>query len=242
MASSKGHEYFLKHYLGTHHNDIAEDMAKDTVKEIVWHEQAPQGKMDLVVDLNFRMDTSALYSDIVLARGDVVREGRSEFDRHAQFHSPALGGRAAVLGVQERLADLPRDRARSSPSSPPSTSPSRCGISSPRRWHHDTPAEIAQPKLQDWKKGEVEADSRQDDARTSSVVQRDYTNLYNQFISFGPLVSKNGLGAHGTQVHGRRRVRRVPEELADAELGWARPFSRSSRTSRSAIRFCISRR
>ena len=27
---------------------------------------APQGKFDLVVDLNFRMDTSALYSDIVL--------------------------------------------------------------------------------------------------------------------------------------------------------------------------------
>ena len=66
MSSSKGHEYFLRHYLGTHDNAIAEDMAEDSVIDVKWHENAPQGKMDLVVDLNFRMDTSALYSDIVL--------------------------------------------------------------------------------------------------------------------------------------------------------------------------------
>ena len=66
MSSAKGHEYFLKHYLGTHTNAIAEDIAKDSVQSVAWHEHAPMGKMDLVVDLNFRMDTSALYSDVVL--------------------------------------------------------------------------------------------------------------------------------------------------------------------------------
>jgi nitrate reductase alpha subunit len=30
------------------------------------------------------------------------------------------------------------------------------------------------------------------------VVQRDFKNLYNQFISYGPLVRTGGLGAHGT--------------------------------------------
>jgi len=30
------------------------------------------------------------------------------------------------------------------------------------------------------------------------VVYRDYKNLYNQYISFGPLARENGLGAHGT--------------------------------------------
>ena len=30
--------------------------------------------MDLVVDLNFRMDTSALYSDVVLPGGKLVRK------------------------------------------------------------------------------------------------------------------------------------------------------------------------
>src|ERR1019366_9543212 len=66
LASAKGHEYFLRHYLGTHDNAIAEDMAEGFVHDVEFHEQAPQGKMDLVVDLNFRMDTSALYSDLVL--------------------------------------------------------------------------------------------------------------------------------------------------------------------------------
>ncbi|MEE8392098.1 MAG: molybdopterin-dependent oxidoreductase, partial [Anaerolineae bacterium] len=66
MSSAKGHEYFLRHYLGTHDNAIAEEIAGDSVSEVVWREKAPKGKFDLVVDINFRMDTSALYSDIVL--------------------------------------------------------------------------------------------------------------------------------------------------------------------------------
>jgi nitrate reductase alpha subunit len=32
MSSAKGHEYFLKHYLGTHHNAVSEECAKDEVK------------------------------------------------------------------------------------------------------------------------------------------------------------------------------------------------------------------
>ena len=32
MASAKGHEYFLKHYLGTHTNTIREDLAEDSVR------------------------------------------------------------------------------------------------------------------------------------------------------------------------------------------------------------------
>ncbi|WP_367179831.1 molybdopterin-dependent oxidoreductase, partial [uncultured Paraglaciecola sp.] len=66
MASAKGHEYFLKYYLGTHHNDVAEQCAEGSVKDINVENPPAEGKMDLVVDLNFRMDTSALYSDIVL--------------------------------------------------------------------------------------------------------------------------------------------------------------------------------
>ncbi|MBI2846278.1 MAG: nitrate reductase subunit alpha, partial [Chloroflexi bacterium] len=66
MSSAKGHEFFLRHYLGTHDNAIAEERAKEHVKTVTFREPAPRGKMDLVVDINFRMDTSALYSDIVL--------------------------------------------------------------------------------------------------------------------------------------------------------------------------------
>ena len=50
MGSMKGHEYALKHYLGTHNNTIALD-SEDETQEVKWHEFAPVGKMDLIVDL-----------------------------------------------------------------------------------------------------------------------------------------------------------------------------------------------
>lgn len=50
-TSAKGHEYFLKHYLGTHANSIAEEQALGHTNEVVYHKHAPEGKLDLVVDL-----------------------------------------------------------------------------------------------------------------------------------------------------------------------------------------------
>ena len=50
VGSMKGHEYCLKHYLGTHSNGIAED-SEDHTEEVNWRDVAPEGKMDLVVDL-----------------------------------------------------------------------------------------------------------------------------------------------------------------------------------------------
>jgi nitrate reductase alpha subunit len=62
---------------------------------------------------------------------------------------------------------------------------------------HDTPAEIAQPEIKEWIKGEVEAIPGKT-MPNLKVVTRDYKNLYNQYISFGPMARNNGLGAHGT--------------------------------------------
>ncbi|MCA9842514.1 MAG: nitrate reductase subunit alpha, partial [Cyanobacteria bacterium HKST-UBA03] len=88
MSSAKGHEYFLKHYLGTHHNSVApDDLAKGAVKEVKWHEHAPIGKMDLIVDLNFRMDTSALYSDIILPAATwYEKDDLNSTDMHSFIH------------------------------------------------------------------------------------------------------------------------------------------------------------
>jgi nitrate reductase alpha subunit len=67
-SSGKGHEYFLKHLLGTSHGVQGRDLGKDDAKpeEVVWHDKAPEGKLDLLVTLDFRMSTTCLYSDIVL--------------------------------------------------------------------------------------------------------------------------------------------------------------------------------
>ena len=196
MASSKGHEYFLKHYLGTHHNDIAEDMASDSVKEIKWHENAPQGKMDLVVDLNFRMDTSALYSDIILPAATwYEKSDLNSTDMHSFIHPLS----AAVPPCWESKSDWQIFSAIAKKFSELASDhfPDKVKDVVATPLAHDSPAEIAQPTLQDWTKGECDAIP----GKTMpglKVVERDYKNLYKQFISFGPLVSKNGLGAHGT--------------------------------------------
>ena len=51
------------------------------------------------------------------------------------------------------------------------------------------------------------------------VVQRDYKNLYNQYISYGPLVRKNGLGAHGTKYAIEDYYDELIEKRA-TKLGW----------------------
>ena len=75
QASAKGHEYMLDHYLGTHTNKIADEVAGDLVHDINFRKEAPKGKMDLVIDINFRMDTSALYSDVVLPAASWYESG-----------------------------------------------------------------------------------------------------------------------------------------------------------------------
>ncbi len=196
MSSSKGHEYFLKHYLGTHTNAIAEDLAEDSVREIKWHENAPQGKMDLVVDLNFRMDTSALYSDIILPAATWYEKADlNSTDMHSFIHPLS----AAVPPCWESKSDWQIFRAIAKKFSELAEKhfPEKVKDVVAAPLEHDSPAEIAQPTLEDWKQGECEAIPGKT-MPNLKVVERDYKNLYNQFISFGPLAAKNGLGAHGT--------------------------------------------
>jgi nitrate reductase / nitrite oxidoreductase, alpha subunit len=196
MSSSKGHEYFLKHYLGTHTNAIADDFAEDSVKEVEWHKHAPQGKMDLVVDLNFRMDTSALYSDIVLPAATWYEKADiNSTDMHSFIHPLS----EAVPPCWEAKSDWQIFQAIAKKFSELSEKhfPDKVKDIVVAPLAHDSPAEITQPTMKDWIKGEVEAIPGKS-MPNIKVMERDYKNLYNQYISFGPLARKNGLGAHGT--------------------------------------------
>ncbi len=197
MASSKGHEYFLRHYLGTHDNAIAHDLAKDHVKEVAWHEIAPVGKMDLVVDLNFRMDTSALYSDIVLPAATWYEKADlNSTDMHSFIHPLS----AAVPPCWESKSDWDIFKAIAKKFSELAAKhfpePVKDLVATPLA--HDSTAEIAQPSIKDWISGEVEAIPGKT-MPNFSIMTRDYKNLYNQYISFGPKARENGLGAHGTK-------------------------------------------
>jgi nitrate reductase alpha subunit len=196
MSSAKGHEFFLKHYLGTHTNAIAEDMAQGSVKEVAWHENAPQGKMDLVVDLNFRMDTSALYSDIVLPAATWYEKADlNSTDMHSFIHPLS----AAVPPCWESKSDWQIFRTIAKKFSELAArhfpEPVDDLVASPLA--HDSPAEIAQPQMKSWMHGEADAIPGKT-MPNLKVVTRDYKNLYNEFVSFGPQVRATGLGAHGT--------------------------------------------
>ncbi|MBI2850436.1 MAG: nitrate reductase subunit alpha [Chloroflexi bacterium] len=195
MSSAKGHEYFLKHYIGTHTNINAQEQAEEAVNEVEWHPQAPEGKLDLVVDINFRMDTTALYSDIILPTATwYEKDDLNSTDLHTYMHplskavSPCWEAKSdwdIFKTIAQKFSELARKHF---------PQPQKEVVCVPLQ--HDTIDEIAQPTIKDWAKGECEPIPGKTMPHLR-IVERDYVNLYNRFISYGPLARRNGLGAHG---------------------------------------------
>ena len=63
---------------------------------------------------------------------------------------------------------------------------------------HDSIQEIAQPygEVKDWKKGEIEAIPGKT-MPAMTIVERDYTKVYDKYVTLGPLLSTGKVGAHG---------------------------------------------
>jgi len=197
-TSAKGHEFFLKHYLGTHTNAIAEEQALGHTNEVHYPKRGPQGKMDLVVDLNFRMDTSALYSDIVLpAASWYEKDDLNTTDMHT-FINPM---QEAVPPAWESKSDWDIFKALARKVSKLAEShlaePLKDVVMLPLK--HDTPDEIAQTQVQDWYTGEVEAIPGKTMPHFK-VIERDYVNLGERFVSLGKGIEKNGVAAHGLRI------------------------------------------
>ena len=194
MGSMKGHEYALKHYLGTHSNAITTD-AEEQTQEVKWHEHAPLGKMDLIVDLNFRMDSSALYSDIVLpAASWYEKADLNSTDMHSFIHP--LGQAIAPVWESKTDWDIFKQIAGITGNLAEKyfAEPQKDVIIAPIA--HDSAGEISQPEIKDWYKGECEAIPGKT-MHKIAVVDRDYTKLYEKYITLGDNIRKNGLGAHG---------------------------------------------
>jgi len=196
-SSGKGHEYFLKHLLGTSNGVQGKDLGPQDAKpeEVKWHAQAPEGKLDLLVTLDFRMSTTCLYSDIVLptatwyekndlntsdmhpfihplsAAVDPAWQARSDWEIYKGFAKAFSEVCVGHLGVEKEVVLTPI--------------------------MHDTPAELAQPYgVKDWKRGEIELIPGVT-APQITVVERDYPNTYARFTALGPLMDKVGNGGKG---------------------------------------------
>ncbi|GHD62312.1 respiratory nitrate reductase subunit [Thalassobaculum fulvum] len=197
-SSGKGHEYFLKHLLGTSHGVLGKDLGEEgrqRSQEVEWHEEAPEGKLDLLVTLDFRMSTTCVYSDIVLPTATwYEKNDLNTSDMHPFIHPLS----AAVDPVWESRTDWHIYKGiakRFSEIAPEVLGVEKDVVLTPIL--HDTPGEIAQAMdVKDWKKAEVEAIP----GRTMpqiAVVERDYPNLYKRFTALGPLMTSIGNGGKG---------------------------------------------
>lgn len=195
QASAKGHEYFLRHYLGTDSAAIAAERAAGEVEDVVWRDPVQGGKMDLIIDLNFRMDTSALYSDVVLPAATYYeKDDLNSTDLHSYLHPL----QAAVPPCWEARSDwaIFKDIAlyTSRLAEKYLPDPVEDVVATPLL--HDTPAELAQPQVRDWLQGECEAVPGKT-MPAITVVTRHYPTVYQKFVSLGRNFRERGLGAHG---------------------------------------------
>lgn len=197
-SSGKGHEYMLKHLLGTKHGLLGKDLGETgeaKPKEVVWHEEAPEGKLDLVVTLDFRMSTTCLYSDIVLPSATwYEKNDLNTSDMHPFIHplsravDPGWESRSdwdIYKGIAEKFSEVCVGHLGEETDI----------ISLPM--HHDTPKELAQPlTVKDWKKGECEPIPGVTMPDMMTVV-RNYPDTYKKFTSLGPLLPNVGNGGKG---------------------------------------------
>jgi nitrate reductase / nitrite oxidoreductase, alpha subunit len=197
-SSGKGHEYMLKHLLGTQNGILGKDLGDfngQKPSEVKWEDEVPEGKLDLVVTLDFRMSTTCVYSDIVLpsctwyekndlntsdmhpfihplSRAvDPAWESRSDWDIYKGLAKKFSEVCVGHLGEETDIVALPI--------------------------LHDTPAELAQGlDVKDWKKGECEAIPGKTMPKYIEVV-RNYPDTYKKFTSVGPLLKKINNGGKG---------------------------------------------
>ncbi len=196
-SSGKGHEYFLKHLLGTEHGVMGKDLGEEggaKPTEARWHEHAPEGKLDLLVCIDFRMSTTAVYSDIVLPTASwYEKNDLNTSDMHPFIHplqaavDPAFESRSdweIFKGLAKKFSEV----------APEVLGKETDIVTVPIL--HDTPAEIAQDQVLDWKKGECDLIPGKT-APNIVAVERDYPALYDRFVSVGPLLEKLGNGGKG---------------------------------------------
>ncbi|MGC9368896.1 MAG: nitrate reductase subunit alpha [Paracoccaceae bacterium] len=215
-SSGKGHEYFLKHLLGTDHGVLGKDLGEEgraKPKEARWHDKAPEGKLDLLVCIDFRMSTTAVYADVVLPTASwYEKNDLNTSDMHPFIHPL----QAAVDPAYESKTDweIFKAIARKFQEVAPEILGKETDIVQVPILH-DTAGELAQPEVQDWKKGECDLIPGKT-APNYVAVERDYPALYDRFVALGPLMDKLGNGGKGINWDTRHEV----EELRKLNGAW----------------------
>lgn len=191
-SSAKGNEYFLKHLLGTHNNVMPNQHGADQRPvHVRWREEAPEGKLDLLITADFRMTSSTLLSDLVFPAATWYEKyDLSSTDMHPYVHAftPAIDPPwetrtdfQIFTDLAIKIGELARGRLDTR----------KDIVAVPLQ--HDTPGQIAQPggRVYDWKGTDLEAVPGRN-MPALMVVERDYTAIADKLTSVGPLADRLG--------------------------------------------------
>jgi len=194
-CSAKGHEYFLKHLLGAQNGVMQDVLPEAEGQEIKWHKDAPIAKLDLMVDINFRLNSTGAYSDIVLPTATwYEKNDLNTTDMHPFIHpltqavDPGWESRSdwqIFKTLAEKFSELSEKHLEKQ----------KDVVALPLL--HDTPAELAQAMdVKDWKRGECEPIPGKT-MPVLKVVERDFVNTYKKYTALGPLLPKQGNNIKG---------------------------------------------
>lgn len=193
-SSAKGHEFFLKYLLGTKNSLFSEEECPNRPEEIKWRDEAElqqlggaaNGKLDLLIDLDFRMASSALYADVVLPTATwYEKDDLSSTDMHPFVHP----FQAAVDPLWEAKTDwdIFKTLAKkvSEVAKEANVKPYHDVVAMPIQ--HDSEGETAQPggKIRDWSKGECEPIPGKTMPNLIET-ELDFTKVYEKWIALGP--------------------------------------------------------
>ncbi|MER1997382.1 MAG: nitrate reductase subunit alpha [Arthrobacter sp.] len=220
-SSAKGEEYFQKHLLGTLNNVLGTDHGDARPKDVVWREEAPEGKLDLLVSADFRMTSSTLLSDVVFPAATWYEKyDLSSTDMHPYVHAFT----PAIPAPWEAKSDFELFRLLSVEFSRQAAA--HLGVRKDlvaTALTHDTPGEIAQPggHAPDWKGTDIPAVPGKN-MPSLAVVERDYTAVGDKFVALGPLAEKLGFTTKHVTYKVDKQVRQLAQKHGVFDSGAAR--------------------
>ncbi|QSO45579.1 nitrate reductase subunit alpha [Alicyclobacillus mengziensis] len=215
-ASGKGHEYFVKHFMGADGHPLGNENTSWKPETVDVTNDVPDGKVDLFVNIDFRMSSSnALYADIVLPAATWYEKyDLSSTDMHPFIHpfNPAIthpwetrSDWDAFRAIARTFSDLAKDHL-----------PAMDDIVL-RSLGHDAPTEISAVggKVLDWRNGEVEAIPGKT-MPDFSIVRRDFPNVYHQMTTLGPLAQEQ-ISSKGISFPGDKAYQEILEKVGPSK-------------------------
>ncbi|MET9311904.1 nitrate reductase subunit alpha [Kribbella sp. NPDC003505] len=193
-SSAKGNEYFLEHLLGAGSSLRASEGVHP--RDVEWHDEAPRGKLDLLLTLDFRQTSTTLFSDVVLPAATwYEKHDLNTTDMHPFVHSfnPAIAPPwqtrtdwDAWQTIAEKFSALAATRLGTR----------RDVVAVPLL--HDTPDALATPHgtVRDWKAGECEPVPGVTMPKLIEV-ERDYAAVAAKMSALGPLMEQLGATTKG---------------------------------------------